>query len=133
MLNPRLVLIGFEPVLHTLLWDDLRAEFEILAASASVDAALAAARGAAAADRILIDTDSAPQDAATLVAKLTLVSPAPVVVLSSAAAPGSVLAVALLAAGAAALVAKPGGSLPLVWAADGDGAFLGAVREALAR
>lgn len=133
MLNPRLVLIGFEPVLHTLLWDDLRAEFEILAASASVDAALAAARGAAAADRILIDTDSAPQDAATLVAKLTLVSPAPVVVLSSAAAPGSALAVALLTAGAAAVVAKPGGSLPLVWTADGDGAFLGAVREALAR
>lgn len=133
VLNPRLVLIGFEPVLHALLLDRLQGEFEILASALSVDAGLAAARGAAVTDRILIDTDSAPQDPASLIAKLALVGPAPILALSSAAAPGSASASALLQAGATALVPKPAGPLPLLWETDGGAPLVQALREALTR
>lgn len=133
MLNPRLVLIGFEPVLHALLLDRLQEEFDILASALSVDAGLAAARGAAVTDRILIDTDSAPQDPASLITKLALVGPAPILALSSAAAPGSAFANALLQAGATALVAKPAGPLPLLWETDNGAPLIQALREALTR
>ncbi|WP_156995298.1 response regulator [Elstera litoralis] len=119
--------------MHALLLDRLQGEFELLASATSVDAALAAARGAAATDRILIDTDSLPQDPATVIAKLALLGPAPILALSSAAAPGSATASALLRAGATALVAKPAGPLPLIWEGEDGAPLVQTLREALTR
>ncbi len=131
--NPRVVLIGFEPVVHDLLLDRLRADFANFIGATGLDEALSAARGATAADRLLIDTDGCPQEPAGVIAKLRLVSAAPIVVLSATVAPGSATASAFLQAGASALVAKPAGALPLAWHGEAGEPLLRALREALTR
>ncbi len=111
-MSPRLVLIGCEPVLHDLLAERLGEAFEIVGRASSADDALLVARSTPA-DVVLFDADLWKTDAATLVAKLTLVCAAPVVALSSRAAPGGKGCGALLDAGARAVVAKGSGQLPL--------------------
>ncbi len=133
MANTCVVLIGFEPVMHDLLLDRLQADFLKLTAAIGLDAALSAARGATAADRLLIDIDGCPQEPAGVIAKLRLVSAAPIIVLSATVAPGSANASAFLQAGASALVTKPAGALPLVWSGEAGEPLLHALREALTR
>lgn len=111
-MSSRLVLISCEPVLHDLLVDRLQGDFQIVVAARSLDDALAVARSASA-DVILFDADLAKGEPADLIAKLTLVSAAPIVALSAHAPPGSVESAGILAAGARAIVAKPAGPLPL--------------------
>lgn len=111
-LSPRLVLIGCEPVLHDLLAERLGEAFEIVGRASSADDALLVVRSTPA-DVVLLDTDLWKTDPAALVSKLALVGAAPVVALSSRAAPGGKGCDALLGAGARAVVAKGAGQLPL--------------------
>lgn len=117
-LRPRLLLIGAEPVLLGLLrqrlgdprWGD---PFEIHGSAAQPAEVLALAR-AAAADLLCVDADLVEDDDQPgLVARLVLVSAAPVVVLSAAAATGAPVTAALFQAGAAGVLHKPRGRLPL--------------------
>jgi chemotaxis response regulator CheB len=105
-------LIGCEPVLHDLLADRLGEVFQIVGTASNADDALLVARSTAA-DVVLFDTDLWKSNPAELVAKLSLVSAAPLVALSARAAAGGAASAALLTAGAVAVVAKGSGQLPL--------------------
>ena len=109
---PKLILIGFEPTSHHLLSSRLGTDFAIVGAARSAAEALAIARDRVA-DVVLVDADSAGARAADLISKLSLVSRAPIVVLSATAAPAKPETAALLAAGAGAVAHGTAGSLPL--------------------
>jgi DNA-binding NarL/FixJ family response regulator len=109
---PKLIMIGFEPILHHLLRHRLEVDFAIVGAAWTAAEALALARDRFA-NVVLIDADSAGTRAADLIAKLSLVGRAPIVALSACAAPAKLDTAALLAAGARAIVHKAAGSLPL--------------------
>jgi chemotaxis response regulator CheB len=123
---PRLLLIGDEPILHDLLRRRLNIPFHVSGEPCSHAAALAMARQADV-DVVLVDADLGEADPTEVVAGLTLVCAAPVVAVSSTAGPGSAIAVALLQAGARAVLHKPAGRLPL----DLDGAFGGILTATL--
>jgi CheY-like chemotaxis protein len=111
-LAQRLILIGFEPLLHELLAQRLGDEFELVGVALSAADAIAVAR-AHPADAILVDADAAGERPADLVAKLSLLNRAPIVALAATAGPGKQDMAALFAAGAHTVLPKPAGSLPL--------------------
>lgn len=110
--QPKLILVGFEPVLHHLLLDRLAADFAIAGAASTAAAALLLVRERSA-DVVLIDADSAGAGAADVISKLSLAGPAPIIALSASTAPAFLDATVLLAAGAQAVSHKPAGTLPL--------------------
>ena len=109
---PKLILVGFEPILHHLLSCRLGTDFAIVGAARTAAEALAIARDKFA-NVVLVDTDSVGTRATDLVSKLSLVGRAPIVVLSATAAPAKPETEALLAAGAGVVVHKTAGSQPL--------------------
>jgi DNA-binding NarL/FixJ family response regulator len=114
----RLILVGFEPLLHELLARRLADDFELAGAALNAADAVAVAR-AHKTDAILVDADSAGDRPDDLVAKLSLLNRAPIVALATAAGPARPDVPRLLAAGAHAVLGKPAGTLPL----DLEGGF----------
>jgi CheY-like chemotaxis protein len=108
----RLLLLGEEPVLHALLRDRMGRAFTVGGHPGGQAESLALARTEDA-HVVLIDADTRTCDPSELVTACTLLCAAPVVALSAAAALGSPAAVALLQAGAHAVLHKPAGRLPL--------------------
>lgn len=123
----RLAVVGAEPVLRALLREALRDRFDTTPASLAEADPLGPSRATRSADLVLLDADGIEGDPAAYVAGLTLIGAAPVVVLSASTVPGSPMALALLRAGAEAVLHKPAGRLPL----DLGGAFGAQVRLAL--
>jgi chemotaxis response regulator CheB len=115
---PRLLLLGDEPMPHTLLGCYLASRFAIRGEPCGHVEALKLAR-AADVDVVLIDTDLTDTDPVEFVSGIALVCAAPIVVISALARPGSTLASALFRAGARIVSHKPAGRLPL----DLDGGF----------
>jgi CheY-like chemotaxis protein len=111
-LAQRLILIGFEPLLHELLAQRLGDEFDLVGTALSAADAIAVARTHQA-DAILVDADAAGDHPDDLIAKLSLLNRAPIVALAATAGAGKADMAALLAAGAHAVLPKPAGPLPL--------------------
>ena len=118
----RLLLFCCEPILSQLLQDRLAGAFDIVGTAATPDEAIAAARSVAA-DVILFDADLWKVDAVDLIAKISLVSPTPIVAMSSYVAPGAMAGGAMLENGARSVLPKGRGQLPLDLS-DGRGEIL---------
>ncbi len=108
----RLLLVCCEQTLSHLLRDRLAGAFNVVGTATTPDEAIATARSVEA-DVILFDADLWNVEAVDLIAKLSLVSAAPILALSSHAAPGSLAGVAMLESGARSVVPKGRGQLPL--------------------
>ena len=117
----KLVLICCDPILHDLLVDRLKDEFDIVGSARNSSDCLRVVRSHAS-DVILLDTEQLQEDPATLVSKLAIVTMAPIVVLSAHAARGGANCSALLSAGALTIVPKAAG--PLTLDLDGFGETL---------